>query len=357
MSPHHLLGRVLTREVDTASLLGFVASRDPEPLRRLLGLHEPIQDVRVEVPFGKRSRLDVVLYGTNAPIAALEVKVSATEHGDQLVRYQEFASQHGAATFLIDLELAGTTAPPGWTRLSLVEAFGCWSDSVDATARVFSTAITDVFREWTRQATGPLSSMSAAMHPVVMRSTAAHLTSGHRRAFADATNAGQPALVAYAPHPSGFEGAHLCVNIRCQDKNDPAKPWVYRVGIHVDRGTDRAAARHTAHQLATELEPSLTLARLQSALAQTTTKPLGSALSGAKPTKRPRDRENRLRSWLAEVDAAGNGRVSRHPVFHHDDGRRLTAQFYLSPGLVTGADLRELILATLSYLTRSCREG
>lgn len=106
-----------------------------------------------------------------------------------------------------------------------------------------------------------------------------------------------------------------------------------------------------------ELEPSLDLVSLQSALAQFTTKPLGVALSGAKPIKRPRDRESRLRSWLAEVDTAGSGRVSRHPVFHHDDGGRLTAQFYLAPELVTGADLRELILATLGYLARSCREG
>ncbi|GAB3117516.1 hypothetical protein GCM10027055_29270 [Janibacter alkaliphilus] len=160
-----------------------------------------------------------------------------------------------------------------------------------------------------------------------------------------------------ALHPSGIEGAHLCVNLRCQDKNDLGKPWVYRVGIHVDKATDGAAARRTAHRLATDLEPSLDLASLQSALAQITTKPLGAALSGAKPIKRPRDRERRLQSWLAEVDAAGSSRVSRHPVFHHDDGRRLTAQFYLAPDLVTGADLLELILATLGYLARSCREG
>lgn len=71
--------------------------------------------------------------------------------------------------------------------------------------------------------------------------------------------------------------------------------------------------------------------------------------------KQPRNREDRLRNWLTEVDAAGNGRVGRHPVFHHDDGRRLTAQFYLGPELVTGADLRELIDSTLRYLARACQ--
>lgn len=75
------------------------------------------------------------------------------------------------------------------------------------------------------------------------------------------------------------------------------------------------------------------------------------------PGVRPRDQESRLQSWLAEVDAAGSGRVSRHPVFHHDDERRPTAQFYLAPDLVTGANLRELIRATLGNLARSCSEG
>lgn len=356
MTAHHFLGRVLIHEVDTASLLAFVARRDPEPLCRILRLREPIREVRVEVPFGKRNRLDLVVYGEGGhPTAVLEVKVAATEHGDQLTRYQEFADQHGAAMFLIDLELPGSKVPPGWTRFSLAEVFECWADSLDDTARVFSTAIAEVFRGWQEQGVGSLAGISAAMYPVVMRSIATGLASDGRRAFASATSAGQPALVAYAPHPSGIEGAHLCVNLRCQDKSQSDKSWVYRIGVHVDKGHDRADARRTAHRLAAELEPALNLADLTTALEAITNKPLGSTLSGANPMKQPRNREDRLRNWLTEVDAAGNGRVGRHPVFHHDDGRRLTAQFYLGPELVTGADLRELLDSTLRYLARACQ--
>ena len=171
MTAHHFLGRVLIHEVDTASLLAFVARRDPEPLCRILRLREPIREVRVEVPFGKRNRLDLVVYGEGGhPTAVLEVKVAATEHGDQLTRYQEFADQHGAAMFLIDLELPGSKVPPGWTRFSLAEVFECWADSLDDTARVFSTAIAEVFRGWQEQGVGSLAGISAAMYPVVMRS-------------------------------------------------------------------------------------------------------------------------------------------------------------------------------------------
>lgn len=198
----HLLGRALRSEVDVASLLGFLASRDPARLQHFLGLSEPILDVEVEVQAGK-SRLDVVLDGRGGPIAVLELNVSATEHGDQLARYEAFASRHRAAKYLVDLELPGSAAPAGWTQVGLAELFDCWDSSADATTKAFGAAIANVFRQWQKQASGPLASIDPVMLPVVSRAECAALRNERFIAHAMGTSARQPSLVVFTPHPSG----------------------------------------------------------------------------------------------------------------------------------------------------------
>ena len=352
LTADRFLGRVLRREVDVSALLAYCVALDPAPLQELLQLPESIIDTRVEVQHGRGSRLDIVLDGPAGPQAVLELKVSAAEHGDQLSRYDEYARKHGARRFLVDLELPDTLCPEGWTRLNLADAFGCWEQSNDATARAFATPIADVFHSWTAQARGPFRDLDPAMVTVVTRSIAARLTADGLETFASKTSAGLPALVAFEPHPSGLENAYLCVTLRCQDKDDSTMAWILRPGVHVDTGDDVAAARTTAHQLASELEPALGPTSLTAHVA--TTRPeLSTAISGDRPLKSPRDRDSVIASWLAAVAAPGTQRLPKHPVFHHDWGRRLAAKYTLDISGLTADDLADVIRATMNHLTNA----
>lgn len=352
MVPVDFLGRVLRSEVDVSSLLAYCASVDPVPLQRVLELSEPITGVRVEVQYGKRSRLDVVLDGEEHPQAVLELKVSATEHGDQLARYDEFAVEHGARKFLVDLELPGTRVPDGWTRLNLADVFGCWEHSSNLTAQAFAGAIADVFRTWTAQVRGPFRDIEAAMLTVVLRSLANDLTSSGIHTISSTTSAGQPCLVAFVPHPSGTEHAYLSIDIRCQDKKNTMSPWLLRPGVHVDKGTDVAAARRLAHQLASELEPALALDLLSSEL-HTYRPGLGAAIGGERILKSPRDRVAAIERWLSTVSDPDVQRTPKHPVYHHDWGRRLAAQFTLDVPTLVPDDLSDIVRATMEHLVRS----
>ncbi|PZU02173.1 MAG: hypothetical protein DI630_09345 [Gordonia sp. (in: high G+C Gram-positive bacteria)] len=346
----HLLSRVLRSEVNVASLLGFLAARDPLSLQSFLVLPEPISGVRVEVPFGKRSRLDVVLDGDRGPIAVLELKVSATEHGDQLSRYDRFASEYGAAKYLVDLELSGSGSAAGWTQIDLAGLFECWTNSADPTTTAFGTEISMVFRQWQSQALGPMGSMDPAMLPVVLRAEREALNRDRILSYATGTSAGQPSLVAFAPHPSGTDRAHLCVDIRCRNKNDLTAPWLLRLGVHVDESDDLPSDRRLAHELASQLEPALDLAKMQAWFSTTLPPTVTDSISGVEPLKKPRGRDAAIDDWLRSLDEAGSGPVARHPVFHHDWGRRLSAQFSLKVGRVTAADLGVLTRGALTYL-------
>lgn len=347
-----LLGRVLRHEVDVSSLLAYCAALDPAPLQRFLQLPDPIVDPQVEVQYGRGSRLDVVLNGAQGPQAVLEVKVSATAHGDQFTRYDAYAQETGARRFLVDLELPGTPCPEGWSRFKLADIFGCWEQSSNTTARTFAARIAHVFRTWTDQTRGTFLEMDPAILTVVTRSVATTLMAGGLETVAAATSAGQPALLAREPHPSGLEDAYLGVNVRCQDKTDSARTWLLRAGVHVDAGNDVAAARSTAHQLASAIEPALTLAALQAAF-DSTRPDLALAISGDRPLKSPRNRDAAIERWLAAVSDSGLGRAPRHPIYHHDQGRRLAAQFSLDVGTLTGDGLAEVIRTTMAHLSHS----
>lgn len=345
-----LLGRVLGREVDVSALLAYCATLDPIPLQRHIGLPEPIVGARVEVPYGARSRLDVVLDGPTGAQAVLELKVSATEHGDQLARYDEFAQERGAQRFIADLELPGTRVPVGWTRLNLADVFGCWEQSAEPTARTFATRVAEVFRTWTKQAQGPFSTMDPAIITVVARAVAATLTADGIETDAVKTSAGQPCLVAFKPHPSGHPDAFLSVEVRCQDKTESSRPWLLRMGVHVDAGDDITAARSTAHRLATQLEPALELDAVRSQFTPDLPE-LAAAIDGDHPLKSPRERYTEIARWLVAASDPETRRLPRHPVFHHDWGRRLAAQFTLDVPSLTADDVADIIRLSMAHLT------
>lgn len=350
MEPSQFLGRVLRREADVSALLAYLAALDPEPLQEHLGLSKSITDVRVEVQHTRASRMDVVLDGDAGPIAVLEIKVEAAEHGDQLQRYEQFAAEWGAEIVLADLELPSTVVPPGWRRAGLSEIFACWKASNDRTAQALGPAAAQVFEQWEQDAAGPLSRMSSAMYPVVLRQTRDALIRKGYVAYAGGTSGGQPSLTVFTEHPGGYERAYLCVDLRCQDKNNGARDWLFRVGVQVDAGEDLAADRRLAHQLAIALRPGLGHEPLSAALLAAGCSEVARAIRGNRPLKTPRQ-PDAISRWLETVDRAGNSQVGKHPIFYADWGRRLAAQFLLNPKLVTATELPPLIAATLAYLS------
>lgn len=298
--------------------------------------------------------MDVVLYGNDGPIAVLELKVSADEHGYQLKRYQQFAHEHGARCYMVDLEGSNSVQRERWEHIDLVDAFACFASSPNVTAREFGSAIAAVLQQWQTQMAGAIARMDSAVVPIVLRQVRKRLQDEGYETYAGTTAAGQPMLTAFQPHPSGQDRAFLCVDLRCQDKSAPTTEWLFRVGVQVDRGEHLADDRKVAHDLATRLAPALTLADLRASLAHAVGTEIAAAVEGTNPLKSPKKAADSVQRWLEAVDAAGDGSGPRHhPIFHNDWGRRLAAQFTLDPSRITPDSLIELVTATLGYLNHA----
>lgn len=191
--------------------------------------------------------------------------------------------------------------------------------------------------------------MDPAIIAVVTRSIASRLSTGGLDVSSTTTSAGQPSLVAFEAHPSGLEDAYLCVDVRCQNKRDGARSWLLRSGVHVNAGDDVAAARLAAHRLASELEPTLDLGSLRASIAAAHPE-LSASVTGDRPLKSPRNRDAAIASWLAAASDPTARGLPRHPVYHHDGGRRLAAQFTLDVPELTAEDLADVIRATMGHL-------
>lgn len=221
---HRQLGRVLRSEVDVSSLLAYCITLDPLPFAELVGLREPISGVITELPAGRAGRLDLALRSGDATVAVIEVKVSATEHGDQFDRYDAYAASVGARTILLELEASTASMRDGWTRVSLVDAFGCWSTSTNEAARVVAGEIAEVFSSWHHQFSGPFGEMDPAVTAIGLRAVVRDLADELEEVTTGSTAGGQPTLLAFEPYPGEPTGAWLCVDLRSHAMFDPARP-------------------------------------------------------------------------------------------------------------------------------------
>jgi hypothetical protein len=73
-------------------LIAFLAAVDPEPLLHALGLELTDVRVRREVILPAAGRAYLLVYNHDAPIAIVEVKESAAEHGNQFSAYTRWAA-------------------------------------------------------------------------------------------------------------------------------------------------------------------------------------------------------------------------------------------------------------------------
>lgn len=83
------LGRLLNNEEEVSDFIAFLGGLDPQPLKAALGIDATDPVLRREEKLrSDLGRSDLILRDGTIPRALIEIKVAATEHGDQFSRYQ-----------------------------------------------------------------------------------------------------------------------------------------------------------------------------------------------------------------------------------------------------------------------------
>ena len=161
------LERLLSREDRISDLIAFLAALDPEPFLAALGL--PIRQARVRREArlgGQAGNADLVVSDEAGPVALLEIKASAAQHGDQFERYDAWARARTppARCYLIALDGESLGAPGGWvTEPSLPRLVRSWQHSSNPHAAWLASAAAGIFEGWTTQADGKLGSATGSI--------------------------------------------------------------------------------------------------------------------------------------------------------------------------------------------------
>lgn len=367
---------MLTKEERVSDLLALLCALDAGPLAEALGLavKRPRVDREAMLAAGGRSagRADLLVSDGGRPVALLEVKVGAGEHGGQLARYDAWAAGQGppgVERLLIGLVDEPGAAPPGWrSDLTLPRLLRAWAGSGDAHAAWLAVSAAQVLEGWARQVDGPLAGAdSPAVADLVARRVVAGLGAAAAARGLDAharagrTSGGTASVTAWLPFPGvrAGTGSWLCVDVRAGARADPGAPWLLRLGVEVECGDGRslAQARALAHDLAVPLRPALTATGFRAALVAGGRRDLSKAVSAWPRTRdglRGEPVPERLAIWrTAAVSGEAPG---PHPALFHDWGRRLASQLRLCVDGVDRHALLDLVAAALGHLDRSAGE-
>src|ERR1039457_4107306 len=230
------LERLLSREDRISDLIAFLAALDPEPFLAALGLPIRQAQVRREVRLGDPAgNADLVVSDEAGPVALLEVKASAAQHGDQFERYDAWARARTppARCYLIVLDGASLGAPGGWvTEPRLPRLVRCWQRSCNPHAAWLASAAAGIFEGWTSQADGKLGSAPGPIvgDRVARRMASALLgASSHPGILTRATRqsgGGAAMVLAWLPLPGQppHRSAWLCADFRSTSRDRPAAP-------------------------------------------------------------------------------------------------------------------------------------
>lgn len=328
------LGRLLSHENQISDLIAFLAALDSEPFLAVLGLPGTHCFVEPEELLGNSSgRADLVVRDESGPIALLEIKVGATQHGDQFARYGTWAKAQAppARCYLIGLDERPLDAPADWTvAFTLPVLLRRWQDSKNPHAAWLATAAAAVLEGWVTQVEGKIGrATSPIVADLVTRRIAADLVAGWPpgadfEARATRTNGGTAMVLAWLPFPGKPRdlGAWLCLDFRSMVRDHPAAPWVLRLGVEVEINDQItvAEAKATAHDLAISLLVALRCTAVQQAFQQGGQDDLAAVL---RPRGRTRDGlrstpdDVALDEWRANALAAKA--ATKHPVLAHDN--------------------------------------
>lgn len=328
------LERLLSREDRISDLIAFLAALDPEPFLAALGL--PIRQARVrrEARLGDQAgNADLVVSDEAGPVALLEIKASAAQHGDQFKRYDAWARARTppARCYLIALDGESLGAPGGWvTEPSLPRLVRSWQHSSNPHAAWLASAAAGIFEGWTTQADGKLGSATGSIvGDLVARRMASALldASSHPGILTRATRqsgGGAAMVLAWLPWPGQppHPGAWLCADFRSTARDRPAAPWMLRLGVEAGTSDElpAAQARATAHDLAMTILDMLTCTAVQQALQQSGEEDLAACLRPRRGTRdglRKVPDAHGLGEWRA--NAARPGAAARHPVLFQDN--------------------------------------
>lgn len=368
------LGRLLSREEQISDVVAFLSALDPEPLLRALGIQAGNLRVRREQALGgSAGRADLVLLDDGRPIALVEIKAAAAQHGDQFARYDRWARAQvpEVRCFLITVNGGLSGTPDGWvTDLSLPALLRHWQSSPHPHASWLASAAAGVLETWITevngkvgQATNPIVSDLAARRIAADLTAIAWLGKLGLDARALRTSGGTASVVAWLPYPGkpSDDNAWLCADFRSLSRNDLRRPWVLRLGVEVGGSDQQAAAqaRATAHDLATGIAGSLTCSALRQAVRQAGHEELASALRprhGSQDGLRGGTDEAGIAEWRSVTLTTGES--DRHPLLFHDNlyaGIRLASAIEVNVTELDRHHLTRLLVIALSHLNHACQ--
>jgi hypothetical protein len=365
------LARLLSRENRVSDLIAFLAALDFEPFLAVLGLPAQEAHCKREDVLGKRETgsADLVVRGASGPVALLEIKVSAAQHGNQFERYDGWAKDQTPppACYLIALDGEALSPPPDWAvELTLPRLFRCWQDSDNPHASWLASAAAAVLEGWVTQADGKLGNATGSIvGDLIARRIAAGLVADGDRgtelvAYPTRTFGGAAMVLAYLPFPGQFRkpGAWLCADFRSKVRDRPGAPWELRLGVEVEINDQITAgqARITANDMAMSIRAALTCAAVKQALRHAGQAELAAALS---PRHSSRDGlgspdERMLKEWRANVETELG---SRHPLLVHDNieirdysGYRLASLIEVDVSSLDRRQLATLVKTALAHI-------
>jgi hypothetical protein len=367
------LGRLLSQEANVANLLGYLTELDPAPLLHALRLKADKPGLVQESPAGRSGRIDAFVTDSGHSIALVELKVGASEHGDQFSRYEALAAKRGdLPCHLVSLDEKTADVPAGWEHHLLPDLLAGWRDSSSEVARVLARELERALRDVLGQAAGPLGQAGRTAIAVAFRQLAHQVrslaTDVSPSGAAERTSGGQPSVVFYIEHPLGQSRyERLCVDLRSEAKRDTC--WKLRLGVEVrlDNASDVpheaavAAAQVRAHDLALGLRQTLQTSAFVAHLRDMGEVELADSLQGGgiDGLVQPLDQQA-VGAWRNAAQAGHlrrRGRkLERHPLFFHDRGRRLTSISYLDYKPLTASQLAALVTEALRYLQEAARQ-
>ncbi|RIJ69433.1 hypothetical protein D1871_22155 [Nakamurella silvestris] len=351
------MSRLLGKEDRISDLIAFLATLDPIPLATALGISSTgTLTSHREVPI-TGGRPDLMIRCDDVDVALIELKLSASQHGQQYSAYETWAMDqrppvaHYIASLDNDVEGIG----PSWISLDLDVLVYSWEDSGHPHARWLGRIAGGTLKTWKKEVDGPIgSATNKIVADLITRRLVGELNSslGDDSAQAFRTSGGLPMLTLSRPIAGGPADCRLVIDVRSTSRSDAAAPWIFRSGVEVGvENRTPQEARVLAHDLALDIETALSLRALQDALDGSGRSDLRAALTagrGAADGMKMTDAGS-LSSWRTK--ALVEDRVSAHPRMFHDWGRRLASQLRVN---VVGLDrhgLAAIIRARMELLS------
>ena len=367
------LARLLSHENQISDLIALLAALDSEPLIEAFGLSGTHCYVEREELLDKGSgRADLIVRDESGPMALLEIKVGAAQHGDQFARYDSWAKAQTppARCYLIGLDEGPLGAPSDWAlSFTLPVLLRRWQASKNPHAAWLATSAAAVLEGWVTQVDGKIGrATSPIVADFVTRRIATDLAADRPpgtdfEARATRTKGGTAMVLAWLPFPGKPRdlGAWLCLDFRSMVRDRPAAPWVLRLGVEVgiNDQVSAAAAMASAHDLAISLLGALSCTAVQQTFRRGRQDDLAAVL---RPRARTRDGlrstpdDVALKEWRANALAAKA--ATKHPVLAHDnlrDGFRLASLIEVDVAELDRHRLVTLLRGVLRHLEGHAR--